>query len=85
MLTLTQKNTDAWLEPFRIGVGSGLITSDFFDTGNHFIDCLLGRYFLIQDAVHGFGPNVLVIEYGELEVLGNLKRGSATHELVVYS
>ena len=67
----------------RIGVRCGLVASDFFDTGDHFIDRFLSWYFLVQDAVHGFSPYVLIVEHGELVVLGELKWNGAVHELVV--
>src|SRR5215475_3476173 len=56
---------------------------DFLDAGNQLVRRLLNRNLLADHAVHGLGPDVLVVQDGELPVLGEIKRRGAALELVV--
>src|SRR4051794_32853270 len=58
------------------------LARDLLDAGDHLVDRLLDRDFLTDDPVHRLGPDVLVVQDGELEVLGEFKRHRAVLELV---
>src|SRR5215471_15823981 len=54
------------------------------DAGNHLVDRGLDRRFFAHDPVHGLGPNVLIVEDGELVVPREFERDRASHKLVVH-
>src|SRR6201986_4823381 len=56
---------------------------DLLDAGDQFVDGLVDRHLFADHAVHRLGPDVLVVEDGELPVLGEVERRGAAGELVV--
>ncbi len=52
------------------------------DAGDQFVDGLVHRHLLADHAVHRLGPDVLVVQDGELPVLGEVERRGAAGELV---
>src|SRR5579871_6335558 len=62
---------------------SWLLARDFLDAGNQFVHRLVDRDFFADHAVHRLGPDILVVQDGELPVLGEVERRGAAHELVV--
>src|SRR6516164_9223502 len=60
-----------------------VLTRDFLDAGNQFVHRLVHRNFLADHAVHRLGPDVLVVQDGELPVLGEVERRGAAGELIV--
>src|SRR5215471_12028041 len=56
---------------------------DLLEAGDQFVDGLVNRYLLAHHAVHRLGPDVLVIEDGELVVLGEVERQCAAGELAI--
>src|ERR1700738_4399516 len=60
---------------------SFVLPRDLLDAGDQFVDGLVDRHFLAHHAVHRLGPDVLVVEDGELVVLGEVERYRAAGEL----
>src|SRR3982751_5867283 len=58
-------------------------TSDRLDALDHLVDRLVHRHLVAHDAVHCLGPNVLVVEDGELVVLREFEGHRAGSVLVV--
>src|SRR5215475_8067182 len=56
----------------------------FLDAGDQLVDRLVDRHLLVHYPVHRLGPGVLVVEDGELVVLGELERRRAGLELLVH-
>ena len=56
----------------------------FLDAGDQLVDRLVDRHLLVDHPVHRLGPGVLVVQDGELLVLGELERQRAGLELVVH-
>src|SRR4029077_2924282 len=55
----------------------------FLDADDQLVDRLVDRHLLIHHPVHRLGPGVLVVEDGELVILGEFERRRAGLELVV--
>src|SRR3981081_1140838 len=49
------------------------LTRDLLDAGDQFVDRLVHRHLFAHYAVHRLGPDVLVIQNGELVVLGEVE------------
>src|SRR5260370_37961252 len=60
---------------------SSPLPRDLLDAGDQFVDGLVDRHLLAHHAVHGLGPDVLVVQDGELVVLGEVERYRAAGEL----
>src|SRR5688500_14399186 len=60
------------------------LAGDFLDALDHLVDGLLRRPLVGDHAVHRLRPDVLVVEDGELPVLGELEGHRAGRELVVH-
>src|ERR1700704_4920100 len=56
---------------------------DLLDAGDQLVDRLVDRNLLVDHPVHRLGPGVLVVQDGELVVLGELEGQGAGLELVV--
>src|SRR5258708_7060101 len=56
---------------------------DLLDSRDHFVGGLFRRPTVVHDAAHRLGPHVLVVENGELVVLGEFERRGSRAELVV--
>src|SRR5262249_57805262 len=65
------------------GRGGSTRTRNTLDAGDQFVNGLVDRDFLADHAVHRLGPGVLVVQNGELPVLGEVERRGAAGELVV--
>src|ERR1700710_2899241 len=50
------------------------LARDLLDAGDHFVDGLVDRDFFAHHPVHRLGPDVLIVENGELVVFGELER-----------
>src|SRR5260370_38766807 len=61
----------------------GKSTRNLLYAGDQLVHGLVHRHFLVDHAIHRFGPDVLVVENGEFVVLGELKRDRAARILVV--
>src|SRR6201994_4547207 len=59
------------------------LSRDFLEAGDQLVHGLVHRDLLADHAVHRLGPDVLVVEDGELPVLGEIERRGAALELVV--
>src|SRR5690348_13041474 len=71
------------LFPLWRGEGKSRLARDFLDAGDQFVDGFLDRDLFADHAVHSLGPDVLVVQDGELPVLGEIKRRGAALELIV--
>src|SRR3984893_11276890 len=69
--------------PRKRGEGEASSARDFLDAGDQFVDGFIDRHFLAHHAVHRLGPDVLVVQDGELVVLGKVERLRASGELVI--
>src|SRR6266403_2423360 len=58
-------------------------TRDLLDAGDQFVDSLVDRDLFAHHAVHRLGPDVFVVQDGELVVLGEVEWQRAAGELVV--
>src|SRR5712664_4601925 len=58
-------------------------TRNLLDAGDQFVDGLVDRDFFAHHAVHRLGPDVLVVQDGELVVLREVERRRAAGELGV--
>src|SRR5215468_10689389 len=65
------------------GEGGSTSTRDLLDAGDQLVNGLVDRDLLADHAVHRLGPDVLVVQDGELPVLGEVERRGAAGELVV--
>src|SRR5450755_2724284 len=59
------------------------LARDLLDAGDQLIDGLVHRHLFAHHAVHRLGPDVLVIQDGELVILGEVERRRAARELSV--
>src|SRR5882757_11553097 len=59
------------------------LTRDFLEAGDQFVDGLFDRHLLADHAVHRLGPDILIVQDGELVVPGEVERLGAAGELGV--
>src|SRR5438128_9040294 len=60
-----------------------ILTRDLLDASDQFVDGLVDRDLFAHHAVHRLGPDVLVVQNGELVVLGEVERRRAAGELSI--
>src|SRR5258708_36050033 len=69
-----------WRWPTRLGQ---TLPRDLLDAGDQFVDGLVDRDLFAHHPVHGLGPDVLIVEDGELPVFGEVERLRTAGELGV--
>src|SRR5579864_4247023 len=76
-LSFNNRSLGLWVPAFA----RTTLSRDLLDARDQFVDRLVHRHLLADDAVHRFRPHILVVEDRELVVFRKVERLRAAHEL----